>query len=619
MTAPSQVLADLNADGSRIAIHAEYRWKDMLKSIPGSSWDRKAGEWTVPLSWSSCLTLRESFQNELVIQQRLFDWATDHREKQVNPALALRDALTAPSPGNADLYAHQQAGVEFMVTTRRCLLGDEPGVGKTAQAIRALKRLSEMGVPVFPVLVVGPNSMKKTWQREIEKWWPMSAGGPDVSIVAGTPAKRRKAFEHITDDPDGAHVIVMNWESLRGHSRLAPYGGKALKRCVECGGEDPKVTPAKCQVHERELNRINFNAVVADEVHRAKDPSSQQSLALQAASGRAAIRFGLTGTYIDKDPTDLWSIFHWLRPEEFPTKSKWIDRFVDYTYNVFGGMVVTGVKPQRLMEFQSATDPFMRRMTKAVVLPFLPEVVQQYRYVDMVPQQEKAYKAMLDNLMARIDDDLLVASNPMVQTLRLMQFASAYGEVVAEERVDEATGEIKEHTTLLLSEPSGKLDAFMEDVFENKDFGDQPMVVFAQSKQLIDLLSARMNKKGVAFGRITGDEDETERQKAMDDFQAGRTKYILCTIAAGGTGITLTAASVMVFLQRSWSRIEMTQAENRAHRIGSEVHDSIMRVDYVVPDTVEMSVIAALEGKSDQFEVIARDRDLMEKFLKGVI
>ena len=75
----------------------------------------------------------------------------------------------------------------------------------------------------------------------------------------------------------------------------------------------------------------------------------------------------------------------------------------------------------------------------------------------------------------------------------------------------------------------------------------------------------------------------------------------------------------MVFLQRSWSRIEMTQAENRAHRIGSEIHDSIMRVDYVVPDTVEMSVIAALEGKSDQFEVIARDRDLMEKFLKGVI
>jgi SNF2 family DNA or RNA helicase len=103
----------------------------------------------------------------------------------------------------------------------------------------------------------------------------------------------------------------------------------------------------------------------------------------------------------------------------------------------------------------------------------------------------------------------------------------------------------------------------------------------------------------------------------MMNFQSGKTRFILCTIAAGGTGITLTKGSTAVFLQRSWSMIENLQAEARVHRIGSEIYDFIRIVDYVTKDTSQEVVIKAVAEKSDQLEKILRDKVLLEKYLRG--
>ena len=210
--------------------------------------------------------------------------------------------------------------------------------------------------------------------------------------------------------------------------------------------------------------------------------------------------------------------------------------------------------------------------------------------------------------MTRLEDgSLLSAPNPMTQTLRLVQFASASGEIITNEAGDEK---------LVLTEPSGKIDTFMDDILAG-DFEGQSVVVFAQSKQLIDLLGARMAEKELTYCRITGDEDAMTRQSAIDMFQDGKRQFILCTLGAGSTGITLTKASVMVFLQRSWSAVEMTQAENRAHRIGSEQHESILRVDYVTPGTVEESVLRVLDQKEGYLEEVVRSKDLINRFIKG--
>jgi SNF2 family DNA or RNA helicase len=554
--------------------------------------------WSVPASWATCLALRSTFKNDLVIGPRLTEWAGNELANRITPANELRDLETLEDPLNEDLFPHQRAGVKFLATARRALLADEPGLGKTAQAIRALKQLQDSGETIFPALIVCPNTLKKNWKREFDKWWP----GLDIQIIKGSATQRRKQFN------EPAQVFIINWESLRGHSRLAPYGSVALARCTECGGHDDKVTENRCEVHKRELNQIDFKAVIADEIHRSKEPKSKQSRALWAATGDADIRYALTGTPIANNVLDLWSILHWISPEEWPSKTRWIDRMVNTMINAFGGMMVLGIKPHMEPEFYAALNPRMRRMLKAKVLPWLPEMMFERRDVEMSTKQKKAYDQMRDMMIAELEGgEALTAPSVLTQTIRLLQFASSYAEIAA----NEETGEIK----AVLADPSCKVDALMDDI-KSGDFGNDSVAVCAVSRQLIYLLSAALTKEKIEHGLITGAQSEDERQQAVDDFQAGKIKWILFTAQAGGVGITLTAARRLIMLQRPWSLVDHRQALDRVHRIGSEIHDSIIVTDYVTEGTIEERVIQVLETKADNFEQIVRDKDKLLTLLK---
>lgn len=602
------VFVELDEAREHIVIQAEWRLKEVCRALPGSKWDSDRQVWRIPLSWTGCLSLRSTFKTELVLGEAIKQWAANERATRIDLAMSLRD-LESSDIGDEDLFPHQRAGVEFLSTARRALLADEPGLGKTAQAIRALKNLHNRGEQIFPVLIVCPNTLKSNWEREFDRWWP----GSNVIVIKGSATQRRKQFEIAMESGDS--IVVINWESLRSHSKLLSYGSIALARCEECGGHDSKVTATRCEVHLRDLNLIDFKAVVADEIHRSKDPKSKQTRALWAATGKADVRFALTGTPIANDVVDLWPILHWLDPREWPSKTKWIDRYVNTMMNAFGGLMVLGLKPNMEEEFYSGINPRMRRMLKARVLPWLPEVINDRRDVEMGVKQLKAYKQMLENMIVMLENDgdlgpsgdVVVAPNPLTQALRLLQFASAYAHIEVQE-----TGEEK----VILSDPSCKVDALMDDM-KNGDFGDDSVAVCAVSRQLIEILSARLTKEGINHGLITGAQSEDERQKAVDDFQAGRIKWILFTDAAGGVGITLTAARRLVMLQRPWSLVNYKQALDRVHRIGSEIHDSILITDYVTEGTIEERVIEALDTKADNFEQIVRDKDKLMDMLKN--
>jgi SNF2 family DNA or RNA helicase len=569
--------------------------------MPGSKYDASTQTWKVPLSWASCLALRSTFKTDLVIGDNLSAWASEELVNRINPSNAYRDLEQLPDgEGDEDLFPHQRAGVKFLTTAKRALLADEPGLGKTAQAIRSLKSMQDAGETVFPALIVCPNTLKKNWQREFAKWWPDS--GLNIQVIKGSAVQRRKQFE------ENADVIVINWESLRSHSRLAPYGSVALARCKACGGHDERVTENRCEVHKRELNAIDFKSVIADEMHRSKEPKSKQTRALWAATGDANVRFALTGTPVANNVLDMWAILHWLSPEEWPSRTKWIDRTVDTMLNAFGGMMVLGIKPHMEQEFYATINPRMRRMLKARVLPWLPEMLFERRDVEMSPKQAKAYKDMRENMIAELEGgDAVVAPSVLTQTTRLHQFASSFAEMT----IDEATGEPK----AVLAEPSCKVDALMDDI-SNGDFGDDSVAVCAVSRQLIELLSARMTKEGIAHGLITGAQNEDERQKAIDDFQSGKIKWILFTAQAGGVGVTLTTGRRLVMLQRPWSLVDHKQALDRIHRIGSEIHDSVIIMDYVTEGTIEERVLQVLETKADNFEQIVKDKDKLLQLLK---
>jgi SNF2 family DNA or RNA helicase len=640
----------------RIIIASPFTAKDLVRTLPGARWSKDDNKWSVPLAWTSCLAMRAVFEDDLEVGDDLSKWAWARKRDVIDPAMHLRESMGAGLEGDERLYPYQRAGVEFLALVKRALLADEMGTGKTIQAILALRKLKDAGQLDGQILVVCPNTMKRTWERELGIWW----GDPEVevAVISGSAEQRRKKIR------SGATFVIINWEGLRSHSRLLAFGSHALKKCVECGGSGT-VKQAQCEVHERELNEIDFAAVVADEAHRAKDPHSMQTRALWAASGDTEIRFAMTGTPIANDPTELWPVLHWIDGLEWPAKSAWVERLISFTYNIWGGMEVNGIKPTHDVEFHAGVDPHLRRMTKELVLPFLPPIVPEQRDVEMNPTQKKSYEQMRDLMIAKLDAGVLLAANPMVQVARLMQLASSHGDLrivkvqmtaksthlvpvdpetgkwkywgakhstdpdtgmpmvsAGEKLVDAYTGEpiMRDEEHLFLQNPSSKLDAFMGDI---GDFDGQSVLVFAESRQLIEMLSERLHKnpanKGgpIRHGMITGAIDEEARNRAIDDFQRGDFQYVLSTIKAGGTGITLTKASVEVFIQRNWSPVEMDQAIARAHRIGSEEHESITKIDYVTPGTVEMAQLVSLDRKRDMLEEIVHDEALMRKFLTG--
>lgn len=596
-------------DKTKIKLDSDWKYKELIAALPSSKY--KDGKWYVNLSWQMMLALNADFGTDLTLGPELTRWYSETYHNTIMPAMNLREKLDAE--GYESLYPHQRAGVAFLSTTGRAILADDMGVGKTRTAFSTVRRLYEMGKNPFPVLIACPNSTKYSWAREIEAVWP----GLKVNVVDGTATKRRKLLE------ESAHVYIINWESLRSHSRLAPFGSTALKKCAECGGQDiaevdgipvKKISETACEVHIKELNKIDFGCVIGDEIHRVMDPSSKVARALKSATGKAEFRFGLSGTPIASAPDNLFSPLNWLMPEAYPSKGKYLDRMCLTTYNAWGATVVIGIKPERQQEFFAGIDPFLRRMPKEVILPFLPPIVRERRDVEMAAKQKKAYEQMRDQMVAELDGDLLITTSPLTKMTRMLQFSSSFAEIEYRPVRNKETKEVEDVPYVKLSDPSCKLDAFMDDL---DDFGGESIVVFAVSSQLVRMLSARLEKAKIPHGLITGEQDAVERQHHMDQFQSGKTKLILCTIAAGGTGITLTTGSIAVFLQRSWSMIENLQAEARVHRIGSEQHDFVRIIDYVTAGSVEEAVFEAVEAKSQQLEFILRDKDLIKKTLKG--
>src|SRR5947209_3703378 len=447
MTGRAPVVAELGQsarqEGTCIVLQTELADANLAQTIPGGKYDTDLHRWTAPLTWSTCKALRGIFGERLALGPMFEEWAVVEYREHIYPALISR--LEMDAPGDPDLYPFQRAGVQFLATATRALLCDEMGTGKTVQAIRTLAELVRRGENPFPALVICPNTLKRTWEAEFKKWWP----GLEVTVADGGGQKKRKA---ITEAP---YVCIINWESLRMFSRLAPYGSIRLRRCWVCDPTlqegDPTGKPQYCERCRKELNQREWVTVIADEAHRMKDPKAKQTRAAWSCVTPATkFRFALTGTPIANSPIDLWPALHLIDGKSWPARSAYIDRYCLVTTNPWsGGISVVGIRPEMRQEFFEVIDPQMRRMPKEAVLPFLPPKTYINRYTDMTAKQAKAYKQMEDNLVTQLDHGLLVAMNPLVQLTRLVQFASAYAE-------------LNEAGDLRLDLPSCKIDALVE-------------------------------------------------------------------------------------------------------------------------------------------------------------
>jgi SNF2 family DNA or RNA helicase len=579
-----------------IWVESSYTEKDLMTQIPGGRWSREEKAWKLHLSWAACQQLRGVFGAELKVGPALTAWAWQEFTYRIDPAMYWRDKLVldADKPGDDTKYVRQwidrieadseltlrdfqRVDVLYLFTRGQAILAAPPGLGKTAVAIRTMQVLHAMGLEPYPALVVCPNSLKHTvWARELERWAPELS----VSVVDGGAVTRRKQIAETAD------VTVINYESMRLHTHIAGYG------TIRLSDKDKE---------HKELNELGPRTVICDEAHRLRDPQTVQTRAAWALLHDAEYRYLLTGTPINNHAGDLWSLLHAILPDWFPAKTKYLDRYCEIGYNWFGGTDILGLKAQNQKEFRSVTEPVMRRIPKEAALPQLPPKLPiQYRETPMTPKQTKAYRQMETNLLAFLDDATMVAApTALAKLTRLVQFASAYAE-------------INEDGDLKLTTPSSKVDDLLDLLDE---MGDEPLVVAAVSRQLIELASAALTDKGIPHGMVTGAQSVPMRAMAVNDFQEGKTRVILLTLGAGAEGLTLTRADTMLFMQRSFSPLENQQAEDRIHRIGAEHHDRITIIEQITPGTVEESKRDLLEAKGVRIEEVLRDKEMLRRLL----
>lgn len=591
--------ADIDLDTKEPMIYVATQWneKELIQQIPGAKYQNK---WRVPLTWASCIQLRSIFGDRLVIGSNLIIWATEYRSLVIDPSMQLRGLMEPSNPDPQDkLFPFQRACVDFMQVAQRGIIGDEMGCGKTIEVIGYLETLD---LSDFPVLIICPNSVKHHWASHLESWLPKLS----VYIVEGTVGKRRKVIEEAkkksTDSPT---VVITNIESMRALSRLAPFGSVRLKKCIECDkfASDPDITARTCQVHPKPLNGLGFRTVIIDEIHRIKEPKSQQTRAIWAICHEPSVRhvWGLTGTPIANNVGDLWSAMHAIDPKQYPIKSKFVGRYALTSWNSFGGLDVAGLDPTTSEEFHRIFQPNFRRMLKVDVLPQLPKESHVVREVELSRGQRTMYNALVEGITARTDDgQLMISPAHLATATRLSQISCASITITDKPDPDDpSTWKIE------LKEPSSKIDELVDVI---RELGTRKAVVAAEHSKLIDLASKRLTAEGIHHLKITGDVSPYDRTRALNALNEGQIQVLLFTTKAGGTGLDMSAASCLIWLQHPWSMVDYLQTVNRINRIGSERHQRLDIVHIVATDTMEQTKLERLQEKLRRLEEITQDR-----------
>lgn len=482
------------------------------------------------------------------------------------------------------LYPFQREMVDRFVDVPAVLCGDDMGLGKTFEALaldlrRRTTKLAGKRQYHYKTLIVCPLSVVSSWQAHIAMIWPQAR-------VAVIDPKNRQTLIDALQKP--YHYYIVHWEGVRLIS---------------------------------ELRSIDWYHVVADEVHRAKNRKAQQTQALKKL--RTSYRTGLSGTPADNNPQDLWSVLNWLYPKVWTSYWSFERYFVKvqrhttgtctaadcYDYHKHGFTKVVGVANVEELH-DNMKDYYMRR-TKQEVIKDLPEKYYTQIEVDLIPRQRRIYEEMKRDMLAWIgkhEEEPIAAPVVIAQLVRLQQFALAYAELETVTRMKD--GERVAVQRVKLSEPSSKIDALCDIIEDNPE---QQIVVFSQSKQAIRLVKARMDRMKVSCIEFTGDTTPEDRTQAVKDFQAGNVRVFAGTIAAGGEGITLTAASIVVFLDRAWNPSRNRQAEDRLHRIGQK--NAVQVIDIVAKDTVDAGRLQHINLKWSWLKELLGDKQASASLL----
>lgn len=517
--------------GARYVARVSFEQREIPKAA-GFRWDPNAKAW-----WTDKPEIAAKLGSPEAVAQAIREKAeADTRKAHAIETSKAQDyAGEIPCPEGLSYLPYQRAGIAYAMARSAVLIGDEMGLGKTIQAIGVLNCDDSLK----RVLLVCPASLRLNWQRELRKWLvrPMRS---EIATSGWLP----------TSNVD---VTIINYDILGKHSAA--------------------------------IRKQEWDCIIIDEAHYLKNPKAKRTIALLGMNRRgeepippvmARRRIMLTGTPIPNRPIEGQPIFHYLSPE---TKrfSFWnyAQRYCNASQSRFGWDVSGSSNLPELQDLLRAT--IMVRRRKADVLQELP--AKRRVLIEVEAEGAQGQIAREVEAFDRVENTL---SRLRVQ----VELAKAEGETAYKNAVealrDATQAAFTEMSKLRHETAVAKVPQVIEHLKTALETEGHKIVVFAHHKDVVKGIMEALAADEVKAVQVTGDTGMMERQKNVDTFQQDpETRVFVGNIQAAGVGLTLTAAAHVIFAELDWVPGNITQAEDRCHRIGQR--DSVL-VEHLVLD-----------------------------------
>lgn len=497
--------------------------------------------------WAGDAKVAEAFAGYADAETRAdLQAAVSGRRSAIEASKAKDTSFEPPCPPGLAFLPFQKAGIEYAIGRTSALIADSMGLGKSVQAVGFLNTLPAN--ETRRVLVVCPASLRINWKREIERW---SIRPVTIGTVEGSAWPEGKP-----------NIVIINYDVLVRH--------------------------------EARLRAETWDVLIADELHYCKNGKAQRSKALYAIPARR--KLGLTGTPIVNRPIEFWPIASWLAPAEFPSWKRYVDRYcAPHQVWTPRGQITVYDGAANLEELQARSRAsFMVRRVKDEVLTELPAKRRQ-----VIPLPWNGSGPVVKALNAAWE-----AREAKLAVLRVEALGAAdeetYKAAVARLRHEEkiAFEEISEARKNLAIEKAPKAVAHIQGLLE--DGGVSKAVAFVHHHAVADILT-----KGLAEFRpvvLTGETSMRDRQAAVDAFQTDpEVRVFIGSIGAAGVGITLTAASTVVFVELDWVPGNVSQAEDRCHRIGQK--DTVLVQHLVFDESLDAHLAKVIVAKQEVIDL----------------
>lgn len=471
---------------------------------------------------------------EDMLQERLEGEVFERHRKVYQGFNELRNQTLTKPKVKAKLRDYQQEGVKWIKYLYDNKLGgclaDDMGLGKTLQTISVLATIYPKAKK--PSLIVMPRSLIFNWENEIAKFAPQL----QTYTYYGTDRDLKEAMKE--------QVILTTYAVVRNDIEV--------------------------------LEKKEFQYVILDESQNIKNVSSQATQAVYLL--RTAHRLALSGTPVENNLTELYSLFRFLNPAMFGTLENFNQR---YTYPI-----QRENDKHTLRQLRHKIYPFLMRRLKKDVLKELPDRISQTLHVEMSEQQQRLYEER------RLYYKNLINSNIKKEGIQKSQFVmfQALNELRQIASIPENYSDGKIH--------SPKTEQLVDSLVEAVENGHK-VVVFFNFLTGIELVAERLATMGIGYAEMTG--ATTNRQKVVDTFQKSPDCMVmLMTLKTGGVGLNLTAADTVFIFEPWWNKAAEEQAINRLHRIGQT--QKVLAYSIITQGTIEDKILTLQQQKAELFE-----------------